>query len=134
MHEIRISTAKKNEIIDITDKVTEIVAKSGVKDGICLVYAPHATAAILLMEADGAVEKDVLNSLSHMVPNNRDYAHQHGEQGHGASHVKSALFSPSEAIPVRNSRLQLGTWQNIAFFELDGPRSDRRVLIQVVGR
>jgi secondary thiamine-phosphate synthase enzyme len=133
MHEIRLSTSRKSEIIDITDKVQEIVDKSNVKEGICLVYAPHATAAILLMEADGAVEQDILNSLSHMVPNNVNYRHQHGSLGHGASHVKSALLSPSEAIPVQNSKLKLGTWQNIAFCELDGPRSDRKVLVQVIG-
>lgn len=134
MKEIRLSTTRKSEIIDITAKVEEVVANSGVKEGICLIFAPHATAAILLMEADGAVEKDVLNSLSDIVPKDAEYAHHHGsDSGHGAAHVKSAILGPSKAVPVIGGKLQLGIWQSIAFCELDGPRSDRKVLVQVVG-
>ncbi|MBN2454845.1 YjbQ family protein [Candidatus Woesearchaeota archaeon] len=133
MEEISISTGARREIIDITSEVEAIVAKSGVKEGICVVYAPHATAAILIMEADGLVEKDVLSSLSNLVPNDDRYEHSHGSEGHGASHVKSSLFSPSESIPVSKGKLRLGTWQSIAFCELDGPRSDRKALIQVIG-
>ncbi len=134
MEEIRISTTERNEILDITPKVAEAVISSGIKEGICLVYAPHATAAILIMEADGAVENDVLRSLSAIVPNSAKYEHSHGPAGHGASHVKSAVLGPSKAIPVSEGRLQLGTWQSIVFCELEGPRSDRKVLVQVVGR
>ena len=111
-----------------------VVSSSGVKEGLCLVYAPHTTASILIMEADGRVEKDVLNSLSHLVPNNISYSHSHGSEGHGASHVKSSLFGPSEVIPIAKGRLCLGTWQRITFCELDGPRSDRKAYVQVVGR
>lgn len=135
MKEISLSTTKKDEIIDITAKVEEVVANSGVKECICLIFAPHATAAILLMEADGAVEKDILNSLSNIVPKDAKYAHRYGpDPDHGAAHVKSAILGPSKAVPVVKGRLQLGTWQSIAFCELDGPRSDRKVIAQVVGR
>lgn len=68
MKEISLSTARNNEVIGITAKVEEAVADSGVKEGICLIFAPHATAAILILEADGAVEKDVLHSLFSLVP------------------------------------------------------------------
>ena len=68
MHEIRISTTEENEIIDVTAEVELAVATSEVKEGICPVYAPHATASVLILEADGAVEQDVLNSLSNLVP------------------------------------------------------------------
>ena len=135
MREISLSTSKNTEIVDITTKVEEVVANSGVKEGICLIFAPHATAAILVLEADGAVEHDVLNSLSSIVPKDAKYAHRHGpDPNHGAAHVKSAILSPSKAVPVVVGKLQLGTWQSICFCELDGPRSDRKVLVQVVGK
>jgi secondary thiamine-phosphate synthase enzyme len=134
MKEISLSTSKRYEIIDITNKVEKAITDSKVKEGICVVYAPHSTAAILVMETDAAVEKDVLHSLSNLVPKEADYNHNHGPQGHGAAHVESALFGPSKAIPIENGKLQLGTWQSITFCELDGPRSDRKVLIQVVNQ
>lgn len=151
MKELHIPPTENNGIVDITDGVASAVAASGVKEGICVVFAPHATAAILVLELDGMVEKDVLGSLSTIVPKNGKYAHNHGTPGHGASHVKAALLGPSKSIPVKGGRLQLGTWQSIAqvasatahsraggstcaFCELDGPRSDRKVLVQVVGR
>jgi secondary thiamine-phosphate synthase enzyme len=132
MAEFGVSTSRKNEIIDITDRVSSIVHESGIKEGICLVYAPHATAAILVLETDGLVEKDVLDSLSNMVPNNSVYAHSPGS-GHGSAHVKSALFGCSKAVPVSKGVLNLGTWQSIALCELDGPRA-RKVIVEVVGR
>lgn len=132
MGEFGVSTSKKKEVIDITDRVDAFVQSSGVKEGICLVYAPHATAAILVFEMDGLVEKDVLDSLSNLVPNNSDYAHSPGS-GHGSSHVKSALFGCSKAVPVSKGALKLGVWQHICFCELDGPRA-RKVIVEVVGR
>lgn len=141
MEEISIHTTRKNEIIDITAKVEGVVSASHIKEGICLVYAPHSTAAVLVMELDGKVENDVLRSLLHIVPNAAEYEHSHGPEfgvsggaSHGASHVKSALFGPSQSIPIAKGKLALGTWQSIAFCELDGPREDRRVFVQVVGR
>ncbi|MFH1181578.1 MAG: secondary thiamine-phosphate synthase enzyme YjbQ [Candidatus Woesearchaeota archaeon] len=133
MFEFGVPSSRKNEVIDITERVEALVQSSGVKEGICLIYAPHATAAILIMEADGLVEKDTLNSLSNMVPNSSTYAHSPGSE-HGSAHVKSALFGCSKAVPVSKGALKLGIWQNICFCELDGPRSDRKVIVEVVGR
>jgi secondary thiamine-phosphate synthase enzyme len=133
MHEFGVATSRKNEIIDITAEVEAIVRSSPVKEGICLVYAPHATAAILILETDGLVEKDVLNSLSNMVPNDFDYEHSPGS-GHASSHVKSAILGCSKAVPVSKGTLKLGRWQSIALCELDGPRADRKVFVEVVGR
>ncbi|MDP6583307.1 MAG: secondary thiamine-phosphate synthase enzyme YjbQ, partial [Anaerolineales bacterium] len=124
MHTLNLSTTEKHQLIDITDEITTALEQETIKDGICTVYAPHATAVILIMETDGAVDKDVLRSLSNLVPNNDSYAHAHGAPGHGAAHVQAALFGPSESIPLENGHLQLGTWQRVTFCELDGPRSD----------
>ena len=133
MPEFTISTAKSEEVIDMTERVESIVRKSGVKEGLCLVYVPHTTACVLITEADGAVEQDVLNSLSSIVPKSSKYRHEHGAPGHGASHVKAALLGPSKAIPVSEGSLKLGTWQRIVFFELDGPR-ERRIIVELVGK
>jgi secondary thiamine-phosphate synthase enzyme len=132
MGEFVISTSERTELVNITHRVEGLVAASKVKEGICLVYAPHATAAIMVLEMDGTVEKDVLRSLLNIVPNNSEYKHCHGPTGHGAAHVKSALFGPSKVIPVHEGRLQLGTWHSIAFCEFDGPRSNRKVVVKVV--
>lgn len=135
MNQIRLSSTAKAEIMNITDKVAAIVASSGIKEGVCVISAAHTTAAVVLLEADGLVEKDLLRSLSSIVPNSASYEHQHGpDSGHGAAHVKSAILGPSKVLPVSSGKLALGAWQSIAFAELDGPRSDRVVFIQVVGR
>lgn len=134
MHEIKVSSTRNTEIIGITDEVAAAVAKSAVNEGICLVFVPHTTASVIIIEADGAVEQDILNSLSNIVPKNTKYVHQYGsEPAHGAAHVKSAILGSSQAIPVKDGKLQLGTWQSICFCEFDGPRSDRKVYIEVVG-
>ncbi|MBI2145546.1 YjbQ family protein [Candidatus Woesearchaeota archaeon] len=134
MKEISLSSTEKQQIIDITGKVEGIVAKLGVKNGICLVFIPHTTAAVLLLEADGMVEKDVLRSLSNIVPKTASYAHEHGSPGHGAAHVLGAILGHSRVIPVEDGKLKLGTWQRVAFCEFDGPRTDRKVRVQVVGK
>ena len=135
MKEIRLSSTEKTEAINITGEVAAAVAASGVKEGICVVSAAHTTAAVVVLEADGLVEKDLLRSLSAIVPNSASYAHMHGpDPAHGAAHVKSAILGPTKTIAVSGGKLVLGTWQSIAFVELDGPRSDRKVLVQVVGK
>ena len=88
----------------------------------------------IMKEAVGVLEKAVLPTLSNLVPKTAKYVHSHSSDGgHGAAHVLSAVLSPSKAVPVVGGKLHLGTWQSIVFVELDGPRSDRKVYIQVVG-
>lgn len=129
---ITISTSKKQELIDITDKVNEIVEKSKIKEGICNIFAMHATAAIIINEnADPNICLDTIDALNKLI---KEGIWRHdGIDGNAASHIKSAILGPSETIPINNGELQLGTWQAISLFELDGPRSNRKIAITLIG-
>jgi len=128
MQTITVKTNDRTDFVDITRRVAEIVAASGVEEGACLVYVPHTTAAVTINEnADPSVMRDVKMELDKMVPWSDGYAH--GE-GNSAAHIKSSLFGCDQAIPVANGRLALGTWQGVYFCEFDGPRS-RRVMVKV---
>jgi len=130
--EFTVSTSKKYDMVDVTDKVKEIVKKSKINDGIVNVYVTHATAAIVINENyDPNVCTDVLNALDKLVPEGR-WLHDRVD-GNAASHIKASILGPSETVPVREGKLQLGTWQSIMLVELDGPRSNRRVVVSVVG-
>ena len=129
---LKISTNKKQECIDITAKISEIVKKSDVKDGICFVYTPHATGGIIINENwDPNIGDDFINSLSKLIP---DGIWQHDRiDGNGSAHIKSALIGPSECIPVEDKKLKLGQWQNIMFTEFDGPRNVRNIVVKIFG-
>lgn len=129
---ITISTSKKQELIDITDKVIAIVRKSNVKEGLCNIFAMHATAAIIINEnADPNICLDVIDALDKMV---EEGAWRHDNiDGNAASHIKSTILGPSETIPIIDGKLQLGTWQSPMFVELDGPRENRKIVVHVIG-
>ncbi len=128
MKEITIKTSKRNQFVDITEHVKEAVTKSDIKDGFCIVYCPHTTAAITVNEgADPSVAKDILKKLNLLIPENENYSHA---EGNSDSHIKASLVGCSQTIPVSNGELSLGTWQSIYFCEFDGPR-ERKFLIQL---
>ena len=130
MQSIKIKTTKNQEILDITSEVKNIVKKSKVKDGLCCVYAKHATAAIIINENyDPGVCDDILATLDKLVPLHSDYKHDTIDNNAHA-HIKSTILGSSQVIPVKNNELMLGRWQGIAIVEFDGPR-DREILIKI---
>jgi secondary thiamine-phosphate synthase enzyme len=127
--ELRVRTSAKREMVDLTGRVVEIVAQSGVTDGLCNVYVPHATAAIVVNENDDPnVCVDVLDALDKLVPAG-GWRHDRVD-GNAAAHIQAAILGPGETLPVHLGRLILGTWQAVMLVELDGPRS-RRVVVTV---
>lgn len=129
MQEFYIKSSRRYQMIDITAKVQEIVKTANVREGICCVYTPHATAAITVNEnADPNVCEDFLEALAKLIPEGI-WRHDRIDRN-GAAHIKAALIGPSEAIPVKDGRLLLGTWQAVMLVELDGPR-ERRVIVEV---
>ena len=128
---ITLSTSKKQEMIDITDEVNSIVKKSKVEEGICNIFTMHATAAIIINEnADPNICLDTIDALNKLI---KEGVWRHDKlDGNAASHIKSTILGPSETIPIKNNELQLGTWQSPMFVELDGPRSDRKVIVSIV--
>jgi len=126
--EISIQTKKRECFLDITNMVKDFVERSGVKEGLGVVFVPHTTAGVTINEcADPDVVSDILNHLEKMVP--RDDGFRHVE-GNSDAHVKSSMVGSSVTVFVQDGRLVLGTWQAIFFAEFDGPRH-RQVKIQV---
>ena len=131
MDEISVKTSSHTQFIDITSKVSEVLQKTGIKDGICTVFTPHTTAGITINEnADPDVPRDIIKEMEKVVPLNDGYAHI---EGNSAAHIKSSLFGCSETIIVRNGTLVLGTWQSVFFCEFDGPRN-RKVWVEIIGK
>ena len=129
MAEFIVRTNKKQEMVDITQRVADLVKQSRVSDGICMVYVPHATAAVAINEnADPNVCEDILEALGNLVPEGR-WRHDRIDNN-AAAHIKATLLGPSQAVPVRGGRLRLGTWQSVMLVELDGPR-ERSVIVEV---
>ena len=130
--EITFSTSKRFEIRDISEKVYEIFQKSGIKNGLILVFAPHATAAIILNENENGLKNDILNILKELVPPEDKYMHDiYDNNAH--AHILSSIIKPFVILPIKDGKIIRGTWQNIMFIELDGPRSLRRVVVIVMG-
>ena len=131
MAEFVVHTQRVLEMVDITRPVTDAVRQSGVADGICLVYVPHATAAVVINEnADPNVCEDILEALGRLIPEGR-WRHDRIDNN-AAAHIKATILGPSETVPVRGGRLRLGTWQSLMLVELDSPR-DRSVIVEVRG-
>jgi secondary thiamine-phosphate synthase enzyme len=123
-----VSTRRRAQLVDITERVAGAVARSGVTDGVCHVYVPHTTAGVTINEgADPDVARDIEARLEALVPKDAGYDHA---EGNSDSHIKTVLVGPSCAAPVRAGKLALGTWQAIFLCEWDGPRT-RRVEVGV---
>jgi secondary thiamine-phosphate synthase enzyme len=117
---ISVKTRSRTELVDITGEVQAAVREAGVRDGLCMVYVPHTTAAVTINEnADPTVKDDVLKVINKIIPWDDAYRHL---EGNSAAHIKSTLVGASEMVAVAGGKLQLGTWQGIFFCEFDGPR------------
>jgi secondary thiamine-phosphate synthase enzyme len=125
---INVKTNKRVEMVDITSSIQKEVSRSGIKEGVCVVYVPHTTAGITINEgADPSVCHDIVTKLSDLVPSDAGYSHI---EGNSDSHIKASLMGSSVSVILEDGRLVLGTWQRIFFCEFDGPRS-RKVLIKI---
>ena len=129
MEKLNLKTSRRVELVEITDEIENIVTKSKVKDGICLVFCPHTTAGLTINEnADPSVRKDIINTLNKLIPAGGDYSHT---EGNADSHIKSSLFGSSLTVFIENGHLAFGTWQGIYFCEGDGPRQ-RQVWVKII--
>ncbi len=119
LYEYTISTDTEG-LYNITPKVKEALSKSGLTDGMCIVYCPHTTAAITINEnADPDVKTDLIFALNKTYPDRQEFKHM---EGNSAAHMKSSCVGVSETLIIEDGRLVLGTWQGIYFCEFDGPR------------
>ena len=123
------STKGEIDFIDLTDKVQVAVSKSGVKNGLVHVFAPHATGIIILTENEYGLLDDIKAFLEKVIPKNQAYRHP----SNAHAHLRSVLLPPDKTLPVINGRVEFGTWQSILFVETDVYPRRRTVLIQVIG-
>ncbi len=129
--EFSVQTSRQRELADITEQVASAVAKSGVAEGICLAYVPHATAGIIINEFEPNIEADFLELFGKLFPSG-NWRHNKIDDN-AEAHLKSGFVGPGATVPVEGGRLLLGTWQRIILCEFDGPRK-RMVVVKVVGK
>ncbi|MEM4704660.1 MAG: secondary thiamine-phosphate synthase enzyme YjbQ [Candidatus Bathyarchaeia archaeon] len=123
------STNGEIDFIDLTEKAQEAASKSGVKNGIVHVFAPHATGVIVLTESDYSLLEDIKALLKQLVPKNAHYHHP----SNAHSHLRSMLLPPDKTLPLVNGRIEFGTWQSLLFVETDVHPRRRTVIFQVIG-
>jgi len=125
----QVKTSTQTEFMDITRSLQELVKKTGVEDGTCIIFIPHTTAAVTINEnADPSVVQDILIELNKVVPFKDQYQHL---EGNSPAHIKASLVGSSQIVFVESGKLVLGTWQGIFFCEFDGPRN-RKVYVKVI--
>jgi secondary thiamine-phosphate synthase enzyme len=122
--------ASRSRIVDLTARVAQFCAGRG--DGLCNVFAPHATAGVALIETGARSDDDLVDTLERLLPRDDRYRHAHGSRGHGADHVLPAIVSPSLVVPVAHGDLLLGVWQSIVFVDLNRDNPHRNVRLSFV--
>jgi len=125
-------TRRHREYVNITDKVEEIVAASGIQEGMVLVSAMHITAGVYVNDAEGGLIQDIDEWLEHLAPTGPDYRHHRTGETNGDSHLKSLLIHHEVIVPITAGRLDLGPWQQIYYAEFDGQRR-KRVVVKAMG-
>jgi secondary thiamine-phosphate synthase enzyme len=129
--DLHVATHAREELVDITDQVRAVVRESGIRDGVCCLYAQGATAALMVQENwDASVRTDVVDCLRKLIP--RGVWLHDRQDGNGDAHLKAGIVGPSETIPIIDGELGLSTWQNLFLCDFDGPRQRRTVVCTIL--
>jgi len=123
------STRGEVEFVDLTEQVGEAVSRSGVRNGLVHVFAPHATGVLILTENEPGLLDDIREFFERLVPKGRGYEHP----SNAFAHLRSILFPPDRTLPVVDGRVVFGTWQSLLFVETDVSPRRRTVVFQVIG-
>ncbi|HAW60365.1 MAG TPA: hypothetical protein DCW86_02700 [Actinobacteria bacterium] len=126
-----VRTEAHIELVNVTPDVSRLVVKSGVREGIALVYSPHTTTALIINENESRLLSDLKGAIKDLVPWNKAYEHNLIDDN-APSHVVGAFLGGSVGLPIARGKIELGTWQSIFLVELDGPRS-REIEVKIVG-
>ncbi|MCE1190352.1 MAG: secondary thiamine-phosphate synthase enzyme YjbQ [Ignavibacteria bacterium] len=126
------NTQKRREYINITRQVEDAVAKSGIREGMVLVSAMHITAGVYVNDAESGLIQDIDEWLEGLAPFKENYRHHRTGEDNGDAHLKSLLIHHEVIVPITNSKLDFGPWQQIYYAEFDGMRR-KRLIIKVMG-
>ena len=131
---INLKTSARDEVIDVTEKVREIVSKSKIREGLACVFVAGSTAAVTTIEHEPGLVTDMRDAMDRLYPKSIDYEHhQRWGDGNGHSHIRASSIGPSLTVPIVDGNLVLGTWQQIVFLEFDNKPRTRELAVQIVG-
>jgi secondary thiamine-phosphate synthase enzyme len=132
--QLRFSTEGDGDVIDLTEGVRSVLESSGVETGVVSVFVPGSTAAVTAMENEPGGVQDLRAALERLIPAAGDYAHNRlNNDTNSHAHIRAAIVGPSETVPVRDGRLELGTWQQLVLIDFDDRPRRRTVVVQVIG-
>jgi len=129
---LRFHTRKRRDYVHITPQVQEVVARSGIKEGMALVSAMHITAGVYVNDHESGLIQDIDAWLEQLAPARPDYQHHQTGEDNGDAHLKALLINHEVIVPITAGKLDFGTWQRIFYAEFDGQR-DKRVIVKVLG-
>ena len=131
---LEMSTTDGTDILDLTPRVQELVATSGIAQGLVHLFISGSTGALTTIEYESGVVNDLRAAIERLFPRNIPYEHdRRWGDGNGYAHVRAAFFKPSLTIPLTDGRLELGTWQQIVLLDFDTQPRDRSLIVQVLG-
>jgi len=131
---LAFGTRGDGDMIDVTARVQDVLAASGINSGIVTVFVPGSTASVTTIEYEPGLLKDFPGAMEKLAPEDAHYDHNaRWEDGNGHSHVKASTIGPSLIVPFENKRLLLGTWQQIVFVDFDNRPRNRQMIVQVMG-
>jgi secondary thiamine-phosphate synthase enzyme len=131
-----LATSAVIEVIDITERVQALVSVCGIRDGLLTLVSPHTTARINLNEREEMLQRDMVAFLERLAPKGDGYLHDLApidDRPNAHAHLLGLFMNAGETIPIVDGRLMLGGWQSLFFIELDGPRVERHINVQVIG-
>ena len=135
MKTVTVRTRGRDDFVDITDRVAEAVSESGVKDGLCVIFTPHTTAAVTINEnADPDVQTDMEAIFNNLVKEREPY-YEHTCEGDDdmPAHAKSTIVGAELTIPITNGRMNMGIWQGIYLCEFRNRGGGRKIVATIIG-
>jgi len=131
---IKFQTNGRDDVVDMTDRVEDVVSDSGIKSGTATVFVVGSTASVTTVEYEPGLVKDIKTLLGKLIPSNVDWAHNETwGDGNGHSHLRALLIGSSLTVPVVNGGLTLGTWQQVVVIDHDNRARSREIVVQIVG-
>ncbi len=132
---IEVETQGNADVFDLTSQVADLIAHSGITQGLVTVFSPSSTSSITTIEYESGALADLRRALEEIAPSDRDYQHnQRWGDGNGHAHLRSALLRTSFSVPLINGNMTLGTWQQILFIDFDVRPRSRRLVVQILGQ